>query len=125
MYQELDLLSVICKDNDTRGGEETLQRCSPFACLQTKPCHTKGKAFDGRKEGTVSVKKHSRGVAFVEFKEHKHAIVCLRVLNNNPEGGYEELPNQEAFATWTQAKQAEQKENKKKDAKALLFIQQG
>nr|CAD1835685.1 unnamed protein product [Ananas comosus var. bracteatus] len=29
------------------------------------------------------------------------------------------------FVTWTQAKQDEHKENKKKDAKALLFIQQG
>ncbi|XP_021751777.1 RNA-binding protein 28-like isoform X1 [Chenopodium quinoa] len=31
------------------------------------------------------VKNHSRGVAFVEFAEHQHAIVTLRVLNNNPE----------------------------------------
>ncbi|KAL2920442.1 RNA-binding protein 28 [Bienertia sinuspersici] len=31
------------------------------------------------------VKHHSRGVAFVEFVEHQHAIVTLRVLNNNPE----------------------------------------
>ncbi|CAM8929500.1 unnamed protein product [Rhodiola kirilowii] len=28
---------------------------------------------------------HSRGVAFVEFTEHQHALVALRVLNNNPE----------------------------------------
>eukprot|EP00250_Pteridium_aquilinum_P011016 c19783_g1_i1 orf=133-3339(+) len=27
----------------------------------------------------------SRGVAFVEFTEHQHALVALRVLNNNPE----------------------------------------
>ncbi|MCO5588836.1 hypothetical protein L7F22_042796 [Adiantum nelumboides] len=27
----------------------------------------------------------SRGVAFVEFTEHEHALVALRVLNNNPE----------------------------------------
>lgn len=26
----------------------------------------------------------SRGVAFVEFSEHEHALVALRVLNNNP-----------------------------------------
>ncbi|KNA17831.1 hypothetical protein SOVF_076500 [Spinacia oleracea] len=31
------------------------------------------------------VRSHSRGVAFVEFAEHQHAIVTLRVLNNNPE----------------------------------------
>lgn len=26
----------------------------------------------------------SRGAAFVEFAEHQHALVALRVLNNNP-----------------------------------------
>lgn len=26
----------------------------------------------------------SRGTAFVEFTEHQHALVALRVLNNNP-----------------------------------------
>ncbi|CAN6280948.1 unnamed protein product [Urochloa humidicola] len=31
------------------------------------------------------VQKHSRGVAFVDFQEHEHALVALRVLNNNPE----------------------------------------
>ncbi|CAO2820988.1 unnamed protein product [Amaranthus hypochondriacus] len=31
------------------------------------------------------VKNRSRGLAFVEFAEHQHAIVALRVLNNNPE----------------------------------------
>ena len=30
------------------------------------------------------VQKHSRGVAFVDFQEHEHALVALRVLNNNP-----------------------------------------
>ncbi|KAG0453826.1 hypothetical protein HPP92_025130 [Vanilla planifolia] len=37
------------------------------------------------KKGKASVKKQSRGVAFVDFKEHEHALVALRVLNNNPE----------------------------------------
>lgn len=37
------------------------------------------------KKGTVDTKNHSRGVAFVEFGEHQHALVALRVLNNNPE----------------------------------------
>ncbi|GLJ26614.1 hypothetical protein SUGI_0517070 [Cryptomeria japonica] len=32
-----------------------------------------------------TVKGRSRGVAFIEFGEHEHAIVALRVLNNNPE----------------------------------------
>ncbi|MCL7036125.1 hypothetical protein MKW94_026249 [Papaver nudicaule] len=30
-------------------------------------------------------KNHSRGVAFIEFTEHQHALVALRVVNNNPE----------------------------------------
>jgi nucleolar protein 4 len=30
------------------------------------------------------IQKHSRGVAFVDFQEHEHALVALRVLNNNP-----------------------------------------
>jgi nucleolar protein 4 len=30
------------------------------------------------------VQTHSRGVAFVDFQEHEHALVALRVLNNNP-----------------------------------------
>ncbi|KAF8013520.1 hypothetical protein BT93_I1382 [Corymbia citriodora subsp. variegata] len=37
------------------------------------------------KKGKVVTKDHSRGVAFVEFTEHQHALVALRVLNNNPE----------------------------------------
>ena len=36
------------------------------------------------KKGKVVIKKHSRGVGFVDFKEHQHALVALRVLNNNP-----------------------------------------
>ncbi|KAK9108925.1 hypothetical protein Sjap_016985 [Stephania japonica] len=37
------------------------------------------------KERKASSKNYSRGVAFVEFTEHQHALVALRVLNNNPE----------------------------------------
>jgi RNA recognition motif-containing protein len=37
-----------------------------------------------KKKDEPGAKKHSRGVAFVDFKEHQHAIVALRVLNNNP-----------------------------------------
>ncbi|KAK7314245.1 hypothetical protein VNO77_39459 [Canavalia gladiata] len=39
---------------------------------------------DGNK-GKVVQERYSRGVAFVEFSEHQHALVALRVLNNNPE----------------------------------------
>ncbi|XP_078180766.1 RNA-binding (RRM/RBD/RNP motifs) family protein isoform X2 [Carex rostrata] len=38
-----------------------------------------------KKKGETGTNKHSRGVAFVDFKEHEHAIVALRVLNNNPD----------------------------------------
>ncbi|RWW52403.1 hypothetical protein BHE74_00041178 [Ensete ventricosum] len=37
------------------------------------------------KKGKGVITKHSRGVGFVDFKEHEHALVALRVLNNNPE----------------------------------------
>ncbi|XWS54954.1 hypothetical protein CRYUN_Cryun10bG0133800 [Craigia yunnanensis] len=37
------------------------------------------------KKGKVVIKNQLRGVAFVEFTEHQHALVALRVLNNNPE----------------------------------------
>ena len=37
-----------------------------------------------RKRGGVS---QSRGYGFVEFREHSHALACLRELNNNPAYG--------------------------------------
>ncbi|XP_057857790.1 uncharacterized protein LOC131066909 isoform X1 [Cryptomeria japonica] len=37
------------------------------------------------KKPISTVKGRSRGVAFIEFGEHEHAIVALRVLNNHPE----------------------------------------
>lgn len=36
------------------------------------------------KKGKEVSKSYSRGVAFVEFSDHQHALVALRVLNNNP-----------------------------------------
>lgn len=32
-----------------------------------------------------ATKNYSRRVAFIQFREHQHALVALRVLNNNPE----------------------------------------
>ncbi|KAF5188684.1 Rna-binding [Thalictrum thalictroides] len=43
------------------------------------------KFLDDSKKGKVKANNYSRGVAFVEFSEHQHALVALRVLNNNPE----------------------------------------
>ncbi|KAL6270084.1 hypothetical protein ACE6H2_026995 [Prunus campanulata] len=37
------------------------------------------------KKGKLVAKNFSCGAAFVEFTEHQHALVALRVLNNNPE----------------------------------------
>ncbi|KAM6581515.1 hypothetical protein CsatA_005289 [Cannabis sativa] len=42
------------------------------------------KIMKDMKKGKEVAKHHSRGVAFVEFSEHQHALVALRVLNNNP-----------------------------------------
>lgn len=46
--------------------------------------HMQIKFLEDIKKGKVDTKHHSRGVAFVEFAEHQHALVALRVLNNNP-----------------------------------------
>ncbi len=43
------------------------------------------------KKSNSTAQKHSRGVAFVDFQEHEHALVALRVLNNNP--GTASIPN--------------------------------
>ncbi|XP_072951994.1 uncharacterized protein [Typha angustifolia] len=50
-----------------------------------KPVIQKVKLLKDEKKGESGVRKHSRGVAFVDFKDHEHALVALRVLNNNPE----------------------------------------
>ena len=52
-----------------------LQLCSNF--LQVKILR------DSEKGNSVR-KNKSRGLGFVEFSEHQHALVALRVLNNNP-----------------------------------------
>nr|GMD05031.1 RNA-binding protein 28 [Ipomoea batatas] len=49
-----------------------------------KPTIRQIKFLEDHKKGKVVVKNQSRGVAFVEFTEHQHALVALRVLNNNP-----------------------------------------
>ncbi|KAH7661916.1 nucleolar protein 4 [Dioscorea alata] len=49
------------------------------------PVIEKVKILKDAKKGNISAKKHPRAVAFVDFKEHDHALVALRVLNNNPE----------------------------------------
>ncbi|KAF5443906.1 hypothetical protein F2P56_036425 [Juglans regia] len=50
-----------------------------------KPVIKQIKFLEDIKKGKVDTKCHSRGVAFVEFAEHQHALVALRVLNNNPD----------------------------------------
>ncbi|XP_057500570.1 uncharacterized protein LOC130784642 isoform X3 [Actinidia eriantha] len=50
-----------------------------------KPVIRQIKFLKDSKKGEVVKHNHSRGVAFLEFTEHQHALVALRVLNNNPE----------------------------------------
>ncbi|KAG4969095.1 hypothetical protein GLYMA_12G236300v4 [Glycine max] len=50
-----------------------------------KPVIRQIKFLKNEKKGNVAQERYSRGVAFVEFSEHQHALVALRVLNNNPE----------------------------------------
>ncbi|KAJ4966654.1 hypothetical protein NE237_018503 [Protea cynaroides] len=50
-----------------------------------KPMIRQIKFLKDSKKGKVINKNHSRGVAFIDFTEHQHALVALRVLNNNPE----------------------------------------
>ncbi|XP_022953093.1 RNA-binding protein 28 [Cucurbita moschata] len=50
-----------------------------------KPVIRQIKFLKDVKKGKVLTKNYSCGVAFVEFSEHQHALVALRVLNNNPE----------------------------------------
>ncbi|CAN6686052.1 unnamed protein product [Malus baccata var. baccata] len=50
-----------------------------------KPVIRQIKFLEDVKKGKLNTKNHSRGAAFVEFTEHQHALVALRVLNNNPE----------------------------------------
>ncbi|KAL1208177.1 Serine/arginine-rich splicing factor SC35 [Cardamine amara subsp. amara] len=50
-----------------------------------KPSIRQIKFLQNERKGKVDTKNYSRGVAFVEFMEHEHALVALRVLNNNPE----------------------------------------
>lgn len=50
-----------------------------------KPTIRQIKLLKDSNKGKEISKNHSRGVAFIEFTEHEHALVALRVLNNNPE----------------------------------------
>ncbi|KAI3753325.1 hypothetical protein L2E82_25376 [Cichorium intybus] len=50
-----------------------------------KPTIRQIKLLKDSNKGKEVSKNHSRGVAFIEFTEHEHALVALRVLNNNPE----------------------------------------
>ncbi|KAG6432903.1 hypothetical protein SASPL_104493 [Salvia splendens] len=43
------------------------------------------KILKDSKVGKEGEKSRPRGVAFLEFTEHQHALVALRVLNNNPD----------------------------------------
>ncbi|PIN14032.1 Nucleolar protein fibrillarin NOP77 (RRM superfamily) [Handroanthus impetiginosus] len=50
-----------------------------------KPTIRQIKILKDSKKGKEGEKSRPRGVAFLEFTEHQHALVALRVLNNNPD----------------------------------------
>ncbi|KAL0412466.1 UNVERIFIED_CONTAM: RNA-binding protein 28 [Sesamum radiatum] len=50
-----------------------------------KPSIRQIKILKDSKKGKEGEKSRPRGVAFLEFSEHQHALVALRVLNNNPD----------------------------------------
>ncbi|KAL0386942.1 UNVERIFIED_CONTAM: RNA-binding protein 28 [Sesamum radiatum] len=50
-----------------------------------KPSIRQIKILKDSKKGKEGEKSCPRGVAFLEFTEHQHALVALRVLNNNPD----------------------------------------
>ncbi|KAK6143446.1 hypothetical protein DH2020_023794 [Rehmannia glutinosa] len=50
-----------------------------------KPAIRQIKILQDSKKGKEGEKSRPRGVAFLEFTEHQHALVALRVLNNNPD----------------------------------------
>ncbi|KAK6121458.1 hypothetical protein DH2020_044804 [Rehmannia glutinosa] len=50
-----------------------------------KPAIRQIKILQDSKKGKEGEKRRPRGVAFLEFTEHQHALVALRVLNNNPD----------------------------------------
>lgn len=58
------------------------------------------KFLQNEKKGKVDTKNYSRGVAFVEFTEHEHALVALRVLNNNPGKYFLRLIFHQALSTF-------------------------
>lgn len=75
------LYSFFCVHNDFMHVSDIKLDINNFACLilvmQVKILRDEVKGMPG------SAGK-SRGAAFVEFAEHQHALVALRVLNNNP-----------------------------------------
>ncbi|VVA31521.1 Hypothetical predicted protein [Prunus dulcis] len=50
------------------------------------------KFLEDVKKGKLVAENFSCGAAFVEFTEHQHALVALRVLNNNPGDGPKHRP---------------------------------
>lgn len=69
--------------------EKELKKLSINAVLsratKQNPVIKQVKILKDIKKLSSNTKVRSHGVAFVEFTEHEHALVALRVLNNNPE----------------------------------------
>ncbi|XP_071930703.1 uncharacterized protein [Coffea arabica] len=72
----------------TMSEEELKQLCIHAVtsrATKQKPVIRQIKILRESKNTNSTRKNSSRGVGFVEFSEHQHALVALRVLNNNPE----------------------------------------
>lgn len=79
---------VMCNLPRTMSEEELKQLCIRAVtsrATKQKPVIRQIKILRESKNTNSTKKNNSRGVAFVEFLEHQHALVALRVLNNNPE----------------------------------------
>ena len=65
--------------------------CEAWAALQVKeraekarPVVKQVKVLRNANKVNAAGKQASKGLAFVEFSEHEHAVCALRQLNNNP-----------------------------------------
>ncbi|CAH8309150.1 unnamed protein product [Eruca vesicaria subsp. sativa] len=73
------------KSMDEKQLQKLLVDAVTSRATKQKPTIRQIKFLQNEKKGKVDTKNYSRGVAFVEFTEPDHALVALRVLNNNPE----------------------------------------
>ncbi|XP_021834478.1 uncharacterized protein LOC110774246 [Prunus avium] len=79
--EDKNIYKKIVEVHDSKRTTKTLYRCCYLTSYKTKTYDP----TEDMKKGKLVAKNFSHGAAFVEFTEHQHALVALRVLNNNPE----------------------------------------